>query len=743
MPTPIIQTKLYIPAPRPGLIRREPLLAHLDQGLDSGHRLLLVSAPAGFGKTTLLSTWASGGNFECAWLTLNTAQNDPSNFLAYLVASLQRVEAALGEDVLLMLGAPQPLSLEAALPALINQLAGREGALVIVLDDFHQVTNPAIPTALGLLLDHLPDQTLLAIGSRADPPLPLARLRAAGRMTELRAADLRFSSPEVERFLREAAGQALSPDQVQALAGRTEGWAAGLQLAALSLKARPDPDAFIQAFSGSHRFIIDYLSEEVLSRQTEPLQDFLLQTSPLKRLCAPLVEAVTRQPAGQETLEALEAGNLFLTPLDDRRTWYRYHNLFADVMESRLRKMQPENLPGIHRRAAAWFREQGLLEEALDHALSAGDTELAAGIVESQAMALLRAGSLSTLLGWLGRLHTETIHARPRLCIASAWAYLLSGQPEKVESMLAEAERAVSGGDDPHRLEGQIAAVRCYLEAGRGNAAAATELAQRALALLTEAEATERSVVAFVVGGLHFLGGNFEAAGVALAEAIRLGQRSGNIHLAISAMSSLAELEARRGKPGEARNILEEALRLGAGSRGQPLPITASVFSGLARLTLAENDLPAARDYAQTGLDLGRLWLNPDSQVGCLLTLAQVRQREGSPAEAQAFLEDARRLAEAHALAPPGLQEIEAVSALLSGTQQEGREPHILPEPLTPREREVLALMAFGQSNRAIAAQLVIALGTAKTHVSRIMGKLNAENRTQAVARARELGLIP
>jgi LuxR family maltose regulon positive regulatory protein len=738
----ILETKIHIPAPPHHYVPRRQLLQQMDAGLGSGHRLLLVSAPAGFGKTTLLSAWISHSTYQSAWLTLERRENDPAAFLAYLVAALQRLDPALGEDILVMLGAPQPPTLETALTTLINQLASLGGPTVIALDDYHQITNPAIHNAIDFFLEHLPVRAHLVIGSRADPPLPLARLRARGQMTELRTANLRFSSAETGLFLNGVMQLGLSADQIDVLEARTEGWAAGLQMAALSLRGREDTDSFIRSFSGSHRFIIDFLSEEVLGSLPEQLQTFLLDTSVLRRLCGPLCEAVTRQKGSQETLETLETSNLFLMPLDDRRTWYRYHNLFADVMESRLRRLHPDKVGGLHRRAAAWLREHDLPGEALEHALAANDPKLAAGIVEDQALAQLRAGSLSTLLGWLARLPPESILARPQLSIASAWAHLLTGQPDSVDEFLAAAEGAPARSGESPRLEGQIAAVRCYLETSRGDLETASRQAQLALELLSEEEITERSVVAYVVGGLHYLQGDFEAAAEAMQAASRLGRRAGNIHLAVSAMSSQAELEAGSGHLKEAGRILGEALQLGTGSNGQPLPIAASVFSGLARLKLAENDLPAAQEYAQTGLELGRQWLNPDSQVGCLLTLARVSHQDGRQSAALAYLEDARRLAEAHPLTPAGVDQIAAAAALITAAPGAVVDQHGLPETLTARELEVLALLADGLSNRAIAEELVIALGTAKTHISRIMGKLNAENRTQAVALARELGLV-
>jgi len=369
----ILATKLYIPPPRPQLVPRLRLIERLNEGLR--RKLTLISAPAGFGKTTLVSEWVAGCERPAVWLSLDEGDSDPTRFLAYFIAALQTIAPTTGVGVLAALQSPQPPPTELLLTTLLNEIAVIPDNFILVLDDYHAIEAQPVDMALAFLLEHLPPQMHLVIATREDPPLPLARLRVRGQLTELRAADLRFTPAEAVEFLNQMMGLNLSAENIAALEAHTEGWVAGLQLAALSMQGRSDAASFIKSFTGSHHFVLDYLVEEVLQRQPEPVRNFLLQTAILDRLCSPLCDAVTGQEDGRGMLEALERGNLFVVPLDDQRRWYRYHHLFAEVLQAQLREAQPDLLATLHERASAWYERNGLRPDAIHHALAAKDFE--------------------------------------------------------------------------------------------------------------------------------------------------------------------------------------------------------------------------------------------------------------------------------------------------------------------------------------------------------------------------------
>jgi LuxR family maltose regulon positive regulatory protein len=438
MSTPILATKLYVPPPRPEAVLRPRLIERLDDGL---HRnLTLVSAPAGFGKTTLLGGWVATLPRPAAWLSLDEGDNNPTRFLAYLVAALRTIAPNMGEGVLGALQSPQPPPTESILTALLNEMAALAEDSVLVLDDYHLVDAGAVNDALTFLLEHLPPRMHLVIATREDPPLPIARLRARGQMSELRAADLRFTPDEAAGFLGGVMGLELSGGEVAALEERTEGWIAGLQLVALSMRGREDVSGFIRAFAGDNRYVLDYLAEEVLGRQPERIRSFLLETSVLERLSGPLCGAVTGQEDGGGMLEALERGNFFVVPLDDKRRWYRYHHLFADVLYAHLMAEQPDLIPALHRRASEWYEHNGSSTDAIRHALAAEDFGRAAGLVELAVPEMRRSRQEATLLGWFEALPEELLHLRPVLSVHYAGTLLQSGRLEGVEERLRDAE---------------------------------------------------------------------------------------------------------------------------------------------------------------------------------------------------------------------------------------------------------------------------------------------------------------
>src|SRR5215208_1553036 len=410
MSTSILATKLYIPQPQPRVVLRPRLIERLNEGLQ--RRQTLISAPAGFGKTTLLSEWVATLPRPAAWLSLDEGDNDPTRFLAYLVAALRTIAPDVGEGALGMLRSPQPPPTESVTTALLNEISTIPYDLVLVLDDYHVIDAEAVDEALAFVLEHMPPRMHLVMATREDPQLRLARLRARDQLTEVRAADLRFAPSEAAEFFDEVMGLELSAEEVVALEERTEGWIAGLQLAALSMRGREDVGGFIRAFAGDNRYIVDYLAEEVLQRQPERTRSFLLQTSILERLSGPLCDAVTGQEDGNALLETLERGNFFVVPLDDRRHWYRYHHLFAEVLSAHLMAEQPDLVATLHRRASEWYEQNGSAADAIRHALAAEDFERAADLVELAVPAMRRSRQEATLLGWLNVLPDELLHCR-------------------------------------------------------------------------------------------------------------------------------------------------------------------------------------------------------------------------------------------------------------------------------------------------------------------------------------------
>ncbi len=472
MPAPILATKLYIPPPRPTVVLRPRLIERLNEGLHC--KLTLISAAAGFGKTTLVSEWIEACRLKIAdpklntngsrrstdqrseidtpqfcWLSLDEGDNDPSSFLTYLVAALQTIAPNIGAGLLGALQSPQPPSAESILTTLLNEITSLPDNIIFVLDDYHILDSKAVDKALTFLLEHLPPQMHLVIASREDPALPLARLRARGQLTELRAADLRFTPAEAAEFLNQGMGLNLTAEDVAALDRRTEGWIAGLQLAAISMQGQKDAAGFIKAFTGSHHFVLDYLMEEVLQQQSETIQTFLLRTSILERLCGPQCEAVLPAPSGsgQATLEYLEHANLFIVPLDNERRWYRYHHLFADLLRQRLgQSLTPPEIAGLHSRASQWYEDNALDIEAFQHAAAANELERAERLIDEKGLQTRFHGA-AAILDWLRSLPAERLDARPSLWMKYASVLLVGGQMAGVEEKLQAAEKALQGAE--------------------------------------------------------------------------------------------------------------------------------------------------------------------------------------------------------------------------------------------------------------------------------------------------------
>ena len=641
MTTPLLTTKLYIPPPRPNLVPRPRLVERLDEGLRLGNRLTLISAPAGFGKTTLLSEWVGSCGRPVAWVSLDKGDEDPARFLSYFVAALQTIEANVGEGMLSAFQAPQPPPIEAILTALINEIAALPDPCALVLDDYHVIKAQPIHDALTFLLDHLPSQMHLIIATRVDPPLPIAHLRGRGQLTELRLTDLRFTHDEAAALLNQVMGLDLSADDVVALASRTEGWIAGLQMAAASMQGQEDVAGFIQAFTGSDRYILDYLIEEVFHRQPSSVQTFLLQTAILNRLTGSLCDAVTGQDDGQATLERLERANLFIVPLDNERRWYRYHRLFADLLRKRLHQAQPDLVPTLHSRASGWYEQNELMAAAIDHALSAGDLERAARLIEQAAEATLMRSEIATFLSWMEMLPDELVRARPLLCVFHAGALLWGGCPlDAIEARLQDAVEADPDGS----VTGEVAAIRALLAAHQGDVRHSTELSDRALELLPEESLFLRSVVAGSLGLAYLWSGDIVAATRTFDKLARIGQETGNFMLTVMALRRLARLRRMQGQLHEARAFYEQALELAVDRQGRPLPIAGLAMTGLGELWREWNDLEAATRYLTEGIELIHQWAETGTLEGYLY-LARVRQAQGDEDGTREAIQKAQQLA--------------------------------------------------------------------------------------------------
>src|SRR5712691_2150993 len=577
--TPILATKLYIPRPRPNVVSRPRLLERLNEGLH--RKLTLIAAPAGFGKTTLVSEWVAFIERPTAWLSLDAGENDPARFLAYLVAALQTIAATIGEGVLDVLQSSQPPPTEAILTALLNEITTLPDHFVLVLDDYHVIDAQAVDMALTYLVEHLPPQMHLVIATREDPQLPLARLRARSHLTELRAADLRFTASETAAFLNQAMGLNLSAADIARLSDRTEGWIAGLQFAALSLQGHQDVPGFIRAFAGDHRYIVDYLVEEVLQRQPAPVRSFLLQTAILDRLNGSLCDAVTGQEEGSERLEALERGNFFVVPLDDKRYWYRYHHLFAEVLSAHLLAEQPDQVSALHRRASEWYEQNGSAADAIRHALAAKDFARAAGLVELAVPAMGRSRQETTVLGWLKALPDQLVRARPVLSVHYAGTLLLSGELEGVEARLRDAERwldtkadmgelvlassaemVVVDEEEFLRLPGSIAVYRAASALAVGDVADTMKYARRVLDLVPEDDHLLRGSAAGFLGLAYWTSGDLEAAHQSYADCMARVQRAGHISDAIGCSIALADIRIAQGRLREAMSNYKRGLQL-------------------------------------------------------------------------------------------------------------------------------------------------------------------------------------
>lgn len=601
----LLTTKLHAPRPRAGLVQRPRLAERLQKG--GSRRLTLVSAPAGSGKTTAVSQWVHAGAMRVAWLSLDEGDNDRSRFWNYLLGAFQVHESGFGEAAALLLRSPEPPSNESLLTALINEVAQLREPWTLVLEDYHVIDNEEIHRGVTYLLDHLPPGLHVTIITRADPALPLARLRGSDDLVELRAADLRFTEEEVVTYLNEAMGLGLSAGDVAALEQRTEGWAAGLQMAALSLRGREDAAALIDSLTGSHRNILDYLAEEVLNRQPEPVRSFLLDTSILGRLSGPLCDVVTAGTDGRETLEMLERENLFLIPLDDDREWYRYHHLFGEFLRTFIRDADRDHLAELHRRASDWFAEQGSPTEAVEHALAASDFERAAALVEQSAETVLwRDSQQTTVLSWMEAIPEELVRSKPQLNLVHAWARFTTGQWDAVEPLLQRAERALDASDGREHTLGEAALIRSGIAYESGEMLRSIELARNALESLPEDAQSMRAVAAFQLGLGSFFVGDLATARESYTEATTTGQLAGNVAIALLAIGCRMQLEVAEGRLGAAAEAYRAAREIGTSNAGTLFAPTGLACVQMGEVLRERNELDAAEGVLREGIELCR-----------------------------------------------------------------------------------------------------------------------------------------
>lgn len=638
----ILRTKIRLPKPGAHVLVRGHLFSHLQDGY--ARRLTLLCAPAGSGKTTLLTGWLAQCGYSAAWLTLDHGDNSLERFLAYLLAAIQAAAPGVGMAAQAMLVAPSPLQIETFFNSLINDLDEYGADLILVLDDYHTVHLPLIHDALNYLIYHLPENLRLVIASRSDPPVPLGRLRARNQLVEIRGTDLRFSFQEAADFLNNLMGLALAEEDVRVLEERTEGWVAGLQLAALALHDKTNPDHFIKSFTGSHRFVLDYLVEEVLRQQTEDLQAFLLQTSVLERMCEGLCNALTGKQDARSVLEQLESSNLFIISLDDERHWYRYHTLFGDLLRYQLERAQPDAVPGLHRRAAAWFENNFYPVDAVHHWLAAKETGQAARLVRLEGNRLIENGLANQALGWFKTLPVWLFNAEPELHLLSALGLISTSQFDQVEPHLQTVERHLDDLQEPQRLRAEIEAMRAVIAFSSGDYARAVETGQRALAGMSKTSALYSSVL-LGMGVAYHLNNNLNLATQFFTEFAKNAEELRLYTVAISSLSNLGDIYLEQGRLHLAEQTYQRSLDLAQSMPGGS-PFAGIALAGLSGLYYEWNDLEKALSIVKAALDQMENWGNLAIQAATYARKAFYELASGKSEEA------ARSIASASELAP-------------------------------------------------------------------------------------------
>jgi LuxR family transcriptional regulator, maltose regulon positive regulatory protein len=749
-PTPVaeelIATKLAPPSVRAGYIPRQRLLDALSAGSDL--RLTLVDAPTGYGKTMLVAAWcaevADREQRVISWLSLATTEDDPALLTRYLITALRRAGATIGERAEAMLQVPGA-SPTAWMRSLVNDLAVVQAQITLVLDDYHAVTEPACHALVQFLLDHAPASLHLIVCTRADPPIALGSLRAIGQLAEVRTTDLRFTDGEAAALLVETEGLNLDAQAVKSLAARTEGWAAGPYLAALWLRGRGGPEADVERFAGDNRHVVDYLSEVVLDQLDDEGREFLLGTSIVDRLCSSLCEAITNMPVAG-VLEEIERSNVFLVPLDDTRTWYRYHHLFAEMLRSELARRHPDRVAVHHRRASAWYRDRGLISEAIEHASSAGDHDDAAELISEYWLEIGRWGQEATLRRWLQAFEPDELQRHPELGVIGAFLTGVSGRSEiefrrwleLAERGIADAEQNRSPGVDAAALRTRVQQVGSAF--GYRNIRTAAATAARTARVESERDGALRVVVLANLAFLLYLSGDPARARHVLSEAIRdpLAQRRPYgfiIALTTSALIALDEGDAARGQHAAAR-----ALEFAAAAGLADNQVSALAHVALGRALTAAGRPDSARTEIERGVRLLLGGVMAAQQVYALLWAAPAAQATGDLPSALAFTEEAETLLASFDDAGTLTTLLADVQRRLSLARRRRHEPNSA--ALTESELAVLRALRSPKSQRAIAQELSISINTVKTHTSAIYRKLAVRSRDDAITRATELGLL-
>ena len=734
----VLLSALHPPVSRPGTAVRRELLDRLSNEIPA--KLILVAAPAGWGKTSLLRDWcASGEAPRTAWLSADQGDNDPAHFWAGVIAALHTVYPAVGAGALQVLKAPGHKTAECVLPPVLNNLARVPERLTLVIDDFHLITNDAIKECFRFLVDHLPPTLSLVLATRSDPALPLARMRARAELAEFRADDLRFSEAETTQLLNGTLGLALSPEDIHALQRRTEGWAAGLYLAGLSLRRHEDAARVIGGLSGNSRQIVDYFAAEVLEGQPPRVRSFLLQTSVLDRFSGSLCDAVSGSSGSQALLEELEGMQLFLVPLDATRHWYRYHTLFAEWLRHELDRSEPGLAPLLHRRASAWHRRNGSITEAIEHAFSAADLADAKDLIASHWQRLLNEGLTETVDSWLNRLPPEMVAEDARMCLIKGWLAGFLGRLDEVEPWLAAVEAATIEGpfaEGPSSVESAVAILRAQTCHMLGDLAGAEAAGRRAVVLEAAGMARWRAAALALLGVSLLWRGRAAEASV-LFEQVAEPTRPPVSNLASTwALGCLAAISAREGDLESCERRLREAADLTARHDLGGFWITATAGTTSADLLADRGQLAEAREAALHALALAQRGRTLPESAHALLCLARISSQAGDLGDARARIDEARDIIAR--CADPGilgglLRETEQLAGLrppAAGHRQHGHAPR--PDGLSAREAEVLGLLAAGQTNNEIAAELVLSIHTIERHLQNAYRKIGVRNRADA-----------
>jgi LuxR family transcriptional regulator, maltose regulon positive regulatory protein len=730
----LLETKLHTPTPGPSTLTRPHLLAALSAG--AGKKLTLVRAPAGFGKTTLLASWcaAERPRRPAGWVHLDQGDNDPLCLLTYMVEALHRIDPAVGRHSLAALRAPGVSLLDAVLPLLLNELAALTRPAILVLDDYHMVESQECHLSISFLVEHLPSTLQLVLSTRSDPPLPLARLRARDELRELHATDLRFAEEEAAVFLNDRAEVQLSPGDLATLHQRTEGWPAGLQLAALTLKGDPDPGARVATFTGSHRHVIDYLGTELLLAQPHETQAFLRHTSVLQRLSGPLCEAVTQNQNSAEVLRQLDRANLFVVSLDDRREWYRYHHLFGELLQHELAASEPELAPVLHRRASVWYRDSGFPEEAIHHAIAAGEVAEVGELIARHWISYVDRWRIVTVRSWLRALPEEVVRADPVLTLVSAWIALSFEEPAELDHWLAIADRIPSQGplaDGTPSLELGIAALLAV--SGFHGLGAKLDAARRMLALQPDPASLWRQTASWALGYGLYLSGKKVEAQAAVEEAIRIGRSSPVRTTMIRSLALLGLIADDQGRADDAEALSRQALELTEDEGLAESPVVGAVFTLLGRIRARRGDVRGARAAHEHAFALQRY---PVERFHALVELLPIRHADDDDEGVQELLVEAGRL-EATGI------DFGVLPRRMKAVSWRFRTAEKVAGTLSAREVEVLRLLCGPLSLRDIGKELFISHDTVKSHVKAIYHKLGVPSRKEAVAVSRKLGLVP